>query len=305
MICGATILWGANNIFQVILDEPAGTEAQARIKGKVLTGNDAEHNPLAPGDRVSVQVHPDGAHILERHDRRNRVYRWNGKRQKQQTLAANVDQVVVVSSVSRPAAKPRFIDRVLAMAELESIPAIVVVNKIDLGQTDTAYISILRALAYPVFETSVVKRTGLVALTEALRKKTTVLIGQSGVGKSSLINAVFPSADQKTGTVSDRFDRGRHTTTTARRILVGDGMILIDTPGVREFDLYSYETTEIAAGFREFRPLIPDCRMPSCSHTHEPGCAVTEALRAGKIEERRYDSYLRIIEEIDGMEARS
>ena len=301
MTLQAIVLWGANNIFSLRTVEPNPSDVEARIKGKVLALTEDEHSPLAPGDVVELEITAEGNRIISRLDRRNRVFRWNRKREKPQTIAANVDQLFIVASILQPTLRPRFIDRVLAMAELESVPAALIVNKHDLGapsRQNAEYLQALEEVGYEVYTVSVKTGEGMTALSEVLRNRTTVLMGQSGVGKSSLINQIYPEANQETGTVSHRFNRGRHTTTTARRIIADGTTVLVDTPGVREFDLFAYDETEIAAGFREIRRYIPDCKMPSCTHTHEPDCAVRRALAEGAIDETRYNSYTRIIDDL-------
>lgn len=302
MTVTATVLWGVNNIFTLRTSESDPREVEARIKGKILPLDEDEHSPLAPGDFVDLEISPEGNRIVARRKRRNRVFRWNNKRQKPQTIAANVDQVLVVASITQPSIRPRFIDRVLAMAELETVPAGVVVNKTDLSAPSPEirhYLSSLETLGYEVYPLSAKTGEGVSAIRETMKNRISVLMGQSGVGKSTLINTIFPDAKLQTGSISHRFNRGRHTTTRAQKILAQDGIILIDTPGVREFDLFAYDATEIAAGFREIRKYLPDCRMPSCTHTHEPGCAVLNALAEGEIDDIRYESYLRIIEDLD------
>ncbi len=298
MTTNGTVLWGANNIFRLLLDRGDGVEA--RIRGKVLRVDEGEHNALAPGDRVAVDIDGDSALITDRLERNNRVVRWNRKRHRIQTVAANVDRVCVVTSFRRPPVRPRFVDRVLVMARLESIPPLIVFNKRDLADdASTAYEGVLTDLGIESIACSARTGWGIDEIRAAITGNTTVLFGQSGVGKSSLVNALFPEAHQEVGSVSIKYDRGRHTTTLARRIIVEPGTVLIDTPGVREFDLNMYEPVEIAAGFAEFAPHIPDCAMPSCTHLHEPGCRVRSAVEGGHINESRYDSYARIVSSLE------
>jgi ribosome biogenesis GTPase len=300
----ATVLWGANNIF-TLRTEAGEQYDHVRLKGKILgTSKRDEYNPLAPGDNVEVEITEGTGQITARLERRNSISRWNRKRNSLQVVASNVDWIYVVASPADPSYRTGFIDRVLVMAELEEIPAAIVLNKTDLplDPSDHAHLSELRELQYPVLETIAgAKPPQVDALRAHATGSTVVLFGQSGVGKSTLINAVVPNARLATGSISSKFSRGRHTTTLARQVVATEatlrGAIFIDTPGVREFDLHPYEAQEIAAGFREFRRLIPNCRLPGCTHTHEPHCAIKDAVAGDVVSRRRYESYCRIIED--------
>jgi ribosome biogenesis GTPase len=296
-------VWGARNIYTVI-DAAGQLHEHIRIKGKLLELDEDAHNPLAPGDRVSI-VDRDGDTVIEeRLPRDNAVRRWNRKRRRIQTVAANVDLLAVVTNAGDPRHQPQFVDRVLAMAQLEHIEVIVVVNKGDLhhDETTTYHLNVLRDAGYPVRTTIASGETDVEALHEACRGRVVCLFGKSGVGKSSLINALAPGTDLEVGTVSHRYRRGRHTTTLAREVRVrshgGADTVYIDTPGVREFDLFGYEASRIQDGFREFAEYVGRCRLPGCTHIHEPGCAILKAVEHDPALAARYRSYAAIVDSI-------
>jgi len=297
----AVVLWGAKNIFTV-RDDQGGIHDHLRIKGKLLDIDEDAHNPLAPGDRVEIGDGGSGYVVQRRLDRRNAVTRWNRKRRRLQTVAANIDRLYVVGNAGTPRYRPQFVDRVLVMAELGGIDTVIVVNKSDLSLDSdaTLHLEILRAAGYSVISTVSRPPIRVEDLRDDATGRVTCLLGQSGVGKSSLINALVPEADLRVGTVSDRYHRGRHTTTMARQVAVSDGSgtVFIDTPGIREFDLFGYDVIQIPRGFREFRRYTERCELPDCSHTHEPGCALRDAVRTDTRLARRYRSYLSIVEDL-------
>lgn len=286
-----TVVSGANNIFQVALEDRV---LLCRIKGKVLRASESEYNPLAPGDRVEISDAGPEPLIVNRLERRNSIARWNRKRRALQTLAANIDCTVAVASPQLPPFRPRFVDRVLASAELGASDGAIVMNKIDQGVAAecASRLDWYRKLGYPVFEVSALTGEGVVALLGWLAGKTVALVGQSGVGKSTLINLLVPGASQRTGEVSTKYRRGRHVTTVGTAIR-DDRFTLIDTPGIREIDLYPHSTTEIAWAFREFRGR--ECGFSGCTHLHEPDCAVMDAVERGEIEPDRYTSYGNVV----------
>lgn len=300
------IVWGANNIYSV-RDESGFIHEHLRLKGKTLADTEGEHNPLAPGDRVVVDETGGTPRIVEREERRNTVVRWNRTRRRMQAIAANTDLLAIVTSRGTPEYRPAFVDRVLVMTELQGLSAVIVLNKTDLPLTRDAeeHVTILRNIGYEIHATAATdpQDRGIETLQGRLSGISTVFFGQSGVGKSSLINRLVPGLNLTTGDVSHRYHRGRHTTTLARQVLVfGDrGLtVYIDTPGVREYDLFGYTIPQIGHGFREFQLYEGQCRMPDCSHTHEPECAVQAAVEHGAITARRYDSYRRIIQTVEG-----
>jgi len=294
------ILYGINNIYTVWDGQ---REVLCRIKGKVLNGEKIEYNPLAPGDRVNFECTAQGSEqgqILDRLARKNSYQRWNKKGRCPQTFAANVDGVVLLTAATYSFFRPRFIDRGLILAELAGIAAIIVINKIDQG-LDASVLSrcsVWQDLGYKIFFLSALKEEGLAEFNEFLRGKTLVLSGQSGVGKSTLINKLVPNAEQKTAELSKKFARGVHATNVARLFLL-EGGGLIDTPGVRELELWGLEPQQLSFYFAEFGALAAQCRFIGCTHRTEPGCAVVKALNEGRIHPDRYESYLRIFEELE------
>jgi ribosome biogenesis GTPase len=295
------VLHGANNIFFV--RSRAAAVFECRIKGKILKNAGRDYNPLAAGDEVCFL--PDAARsgagvLLSRLERKNAFLRWNKKGRSPQTIAANVDLLVCVASPASPPFRPRFLDRVLVAARLSGIPAIVCLNKSDqaapelvgqrLGGYEAQGIRTLHSCAAP-------GKTDTVGLEDAIRGKRAVFVGQSGVGKTSLLNALC-GAKGKVGEISEKYNRGRHTTVLACLETWGGGEI-IDTPGIREFEICGIASRDLRFFFPEFEGFAPGCRLGGgCTHTHEPGCAVREAAENQKILFDRYESYCRIYEEL-------
>jgi ribosome biogenesis GTPase len=300
----ATILWGANNIFSAgrIDDFTADHTIECRIRGKRLKVDDDPYSPLAPGDRVVI----DSDHtILQRLPRNNSFHRWNLKGQNLQTLAANLDQIVIMGAVGTPPFRPRFLDRALICAEYDSVPPIIAINKIDHGLDDQVEerLEVYRQLGIPVYLFSVKSEEGLDELLDVIGTKLTGFVGQSGVGKSSLLQKLFPGQPIKIGAVSEKHQRGRHTTTLARMYFRSmgtyqQGIKVIDTPGVRELGLQFIAPQELSFYFHDFDGLRDKCTYNGCTHDHEPGCKVIEAFESGQIHPDRYESYLRILQEI-------
>lgn len=292
------IAFGANNIFTVKVDNRA---YQCRLKGKILRQDEKAYNPLAPGDVVEFE--PD-AHtsseglILRRKERDNSLVRWNRKRRALQTVAANLDLLAVVTSAKTPPFRPRFIDRVLIAAD--EIPALIVLNKVDL-QYDEAVRTRMRVfedMGYEVVETSVVSGAGIDTLAEKVGGRLTAFFGQSGVGKSSLLNRLFPGVDLQVGEISQKYDRGRHITKNAR-LYEYEQNYFIDTPGIRQIELGIESPENLDSYFRDFLPYIGTCEFQPCSHLHEPGCAVQRAVESKLIHSDRYESYARIYYELE------
>ncbi len=295
------IAFGANNIFTVKTDE---TSYRCRLKGKILRQDEKAYNPLAPGDVVEFQpdLHSqDEGLILSRIPRKNSLVRWNRKRRALQTVAANLDLLVVVTSVKNPPFRPRFIDRVLIAAD--EIPVLIALNKVDLthGENVKERIQVYKDLGYEEIDTSVVSGTGIKELSLKIENKLTAFFGQSGVGKSSLLNTVYPGVELEVGEVSLKYDRGRHTTKNAQLYEWGQQMF-IDTPGIRQIELDIEHPEVLDQYFKDFLPFIGECDFQPCTHLHEPGCAVRAAVQSNHIHPDRYESYVRIYNELEARE---
>jgi ribosome biogenesis GTPase len=293
------VLYGINNIYTV---EVEGSLLQCRIKGKVLKTETNVYNPIAVGDFVTLQEDPlskDVAWILERRPRTSSLIRWNKKRKAVQVLAANADVLVCVSSIQSPPFRPRFIDRVLVSSY--RLHPIIVINKSDLKMTAAVKdrIQNYKKIGYRVVQTSALNGRGTSELRRRIRGQTAVFFGQSGVGKSTLLNKMFPDLDLAIGDISAKYDRGTHTTSNAGLIITTDGYRIIDTPGIRELEIAGVEPRDLAFYFPEFVPVAEKCSYPSCRHLDEPGCAVLLAVERGDIHPDRYESYLRIYEDVE------
>jgi ribosome biogenesis GTPase len=305
------IVKGSKNLFTVKPVTPAGNQGvrpsagsetepfvkalfDCRFKGKILKNEDAAYNPLAPGDFVVFS--PESRLIESRLPRRNKFSRWNEKGRSSQVLAANIDLVVCVASPASPPFRPRFIDRVLLQAEAEHIPAAVALNKNDLplNPQDKARLDDFEQTGIPVIPVSAQTGAGLPLLQNILAGKTTLFIGQSGVGKSSLINRLFPGGDSKTGAVNRKFDRGNHTTVMSVRY-EHERYAVIDSPGLRQFIPDGIDAENIALYMKDIAPFAGTCLFgASCTHTVEKGCAILDAVTKGLIHQDRYKSFLRM-----------
>lgn len=304
------IFRGSKNIFTVCIDD--NREFECRIKGKILKSTERFYNPLAPGDLVLIEAddrHPGKARITELVERKNAFTRFNQKGMAPQLLAANVDLVLCITSPANPPFRPRFLDRVLVQAERAQVPTVIIVNKWDLGCDDydvDERLEDYKRIGYRVLYVSAKTGEGLEGLRGLIAHRTSVMIGQSGVGKSSLINRLAPNAELRVGGLSEKYERGNHTTTMSRMIKIDDSAgdcFVIDTPGVRRLLPDGVVPEDLALYFREFAPLVGQCTYGlSCSHRIEPGCKIMEAVSAGVIHEDRYESYLRLRDELEELQ---
>ncbi len=298
------VLWGTNNLFLVLAED--GKRRLCSIKGKRIKDQSGTYNALSAGDRVEFVPDPgtrDRGLVIALRARRNVFGRFNEKGRAQQSIAANVDLVVCVSSPRLPPFRPRFVDRVAVLAEAAHVPLLVLLNKADLGVDEEveSRLSCYESLGYGTLRVSAKSGEGLDSLRRVLSGLTSVFAGQSGVGKSSLLNALEPGLTLRTAEVSEKFDRGKHTTTMGLLLPLADGVTsVIDTPGVRRLALRDIEPDSLVAYFPELATIATECVFGlSCTHSGEEGCRITGAVEAGEVNADRYESYLRIREELE------
>lgn len=282
-------------------------DVPARVKGNFRIRNIRTTNPVAVGDEVTLgEPGPDGVcFITGVGDRRNCIIRRASNLSKATSIiAANIDRAMLVATLAHPTTAFAFIDRFLASAEAYNVEAVLVLNKIDLlaDGDDREYLQavsyLYSSIGYEVIEVSARTGEGLDALRAALRGKTTLLSGNSGVGKTTLINDLIPGLNLRTAEISEAHDQGMHTTTFSEMFELPEGGWIIDTPGVRGFGVVEFGREEVDHYFPEIFRIARDCRYGDCTHTHEPGCAVRQAVEESRISQSRYASYLSILEEV-------
>ena len=295
------VISAANNLFKVRCDD--GLTRLCAIKGKRIKDLSGSYNSLASGDFVDVApTDPGRGMVTAMQPRRNVFGRFNEKGRAEQAIAANVDLVVCVSSPKLPPFRPRFIDRVAVLAEAAACPLLIILNKADLGVPEEASLRLsgYEGLGYRVLMMSARSGDGLDALRAEIRGRTSVFTGQSGVGKSSILNALYPFLTLRTGEVSVKYDRGKHTTTMAELVADDDdGTRVIDTPGMRRLALRGFDPDSLAAYFPEMRDAVGRCGYGlSCTHLDEEDCGIVRGVEDGSIDPDRYESFLRIREEL-------
>ena len=280
---------------------------ECRIKGKFRIKGIKSTNPIAVGDEVEYNLEEEGIGVISKiTPRKNYLIRKSTNLSKQvHIIAANVDQLVIITSVIKPNIALGFIDRLLATAEAYGIPSAIVFNKVDVYDDDAFEkledaVAIYSEIGYKCLVTSATNKFGLADLEELLKGKVNLLSGHSGVGKSSLINAVQPDLDLQTLTVSEYNEKGRHTTTFAEMHSLDIGADIIDTPGVRSFGIIDFEKEHLSHYFPEMRERLDECKFNNCVHINEPGCAIKAALEEGVISPSRYENYLGMYED-DGL----
>lgn len=290
------VLWGVSNIYSVKTEN--GQIYESRLKGKVLESTVRSHNALVSGDIVEIQdideLHKQ-AMISSQLPRKNSFWRFNLKTRSIQTIVANIDQVIIVMSAKNPSFRSQFLDRALVVAYIENIPVIIVINKQDEGikLTDKPLIELYQD-NYKLLFTSALRGKGISDLEFLLKGKISAVFGQSGVGKSTLVNRIFPQANQKTCEISHKYNRGRHTTVYSL-MFENSEFQLIDTPGIKEFDLSGVSFKQVEQSFQEIRNLSDSCAFSNCTHTHEPKCAVIKSYQEGKILRKRMESYWALV----------
>jgi len=280
-----------------------GEIIDCRVRGKLRIKGIRSTNPVAVGDVVDIDGDVDSYVIVNIHERKNYIVRKSVNLSKQShIIAANLDLAAIVVTLKNPTTFPTFIDRFCVAAEAYHIPVAVVINKADLLDREELemanhFLRVYGDLGYQTLITSAEAGQGLEEFKKLLEKKTVLLTGHSGVGKSRLVNAIDPNLDVKVGEISDFHQMGKHTTTFAQMHHLSFGGYIVDTPGIRGFGLVHFEKEELAGYFPEMRRLLPDCKYYNCIHDNEPGCAVKAALDTGEVARTRYNSYLNMLEE--------
>lgn len=283
-----------------------GKIVESKIKGTFRLKDIRSTNPVAVGDYVEIVVNQEGtAFITAIEDRRNYIIRKSQNLSKQShIIAANIDQTFLLVTISHPKTSTTFIDRFLASAEAYRVPMVLVFNKTDLLTEEEIHyqqmmMNLYETVGYQCLQVSAKSGAGIEHLKTLLKGKVTLLSGNSGVGKSTMINLFIPDADLKTQNISDAHDTGMHTTTFSEMLEIPDGGYVIDTPGIKGFGTFDMEPEEISSYFKEIFQFSKQCRFSNCTHTHEPGCAVRKAVEEHYIAESRYVSYLSMLEDKD------
>lgn len=283
-----------------------GSVVECKIKGNFRLKGIRSTNPVAVGDRVEIIRNQEGtAFISNICDRRNYIIRKSSNLSKQShIIAANVDQAFLIVTVDYPQTSTTFIDRFLASAEAYNVPVVILFNKVDLFEGDAQHyldmmVNLYETVGYKCVKVSAETGFGIDELKPLLKDKITLFSGNSGVGKSSLLNIIVPGAELRTADISDAHNTGMHTTTFSEMLKLEYGGWVIDTPGIKGFGTFNMEPEEICGYFKDIFKFSKDCRFSNCTHTHEPGCAVRKAVEEHYIAESRYASYLSMLEDKD------
>ncbi len=295
---------------------PDGNTVRCSIRGRIKNLFKLKKDKLtrldvaAVGDKVSFSLNADGTGVIEEIFERKNYFSRKAPRIKggnirgerfEQIIAANIDKVFATASAANPKFNNRVIDRILVAAESGGIEAAIIINKIDLDENGALekWKELYGNLGYEIFLTDAVNKIGTDELKKSLRGFRSAFFGQSGVGKSSVLNAMYPSLNFKVGQISDYSLKGKHTTVTSALAEAEPNTFVIDTPGVREVEPFGIKEEDLGHYYREFEKFIYDCKFNTCTHSHEPGCAVIEAARRGEISAERYRSYLNLLETIE------
>ncbi len=298
IIITGRILFGINNIYTV---EANDSLYECRIKGKILRQSEGLYNPLTAGDHVDIETDSHSARhgvIVSLHERKNVFTRWNRKRMALQLMASNIDLLLCITTPDDPPFRPRFIDRVMLSQE-EKYEKVILMNKSDLpvGKGVDERLDDYRRIGIKVLKCSAVTNEGIDELQKMIENRYSAFVGQSGVGKSTIINLLTGKKLQRTGEISQKYSRGRHTTNYSVLIPYGDGAV-IDTPGIRDIFIERVEPEKLAEMFIEFRQLAGSCAFNRCSHISEEDCAVKKGVEEKIIHSDRYTSYVKLYREI-------
>jgi len=294
----ATVVRATGSWYDVLHD---GETVRCRIRGRLRLKGVRSTNPVVVGDEVACEADEGGDYVIaDILPRRNYVIRRASNLSKEShIIAANVDQALLMASLRSPETPTEFVDRFLVTCEAYKVPVTILLSKLDLQDAEAVaeFRAVYEGAGYRVLEVSVREGRGVEEVRELLAGRTTLVSGNSGVGKSTLIQAIDPSLDIRTGEISGSHHKGRHTTTFSTMYPLAGGGAVIDTPGIKGFGLIDIDEAELWHYFPEMMRVAPACRFYNCTHTHEPGCAVTEAVKAGEIAWPRYESYLKIRDE--------
>ena len=294
----ATVVRATGSWYDVLHD---GETVRCRIRGRLRLKGVRSTNPVVVGDEVACEADEGGDYVIaDILPRRNYVIRRASNLSKEShIIAANVDQALLMASLRSPETPTEFVDRFLVTCEAYKVPVTILLSKLDLQDAEAVaeFRAVYEGAGYRVLEVSVREGRGVEEVRELLAGRTTLVSGNSGVGKSTLIQAIDPSLDIRTGEISESHHKGRHTTTFSTMYPLAGGGAVIDTPGIKGFGLIDIDEAELWHYFPEMMRVAPACRFYNCTHTHEPGCAVTEAVKAGDIAWPRYESYLKIRDE--------
>lgn len=289
-----------------------GRIVECKVKGNFRLKGIRSTSPVAVGDYVDIIMNAEGTALISAiDDRKNYIIRKASNLSKQsQIIAANLDQALLIITIKQPETSTTFIDRFLAGAEAYRVPVALVFNKTDLLNDDERryqqqMVTLYETIGYPCIEISAETGMGIDQLQTLLKQKVTLVSGNSGVGKSTLINAIIPHAEQRTAEISNAHGTGMHTTTFSEMIELAEGGYLIDTPGIKGFGTFDIEREELTSYFKEIFEFSKDCKFNNCTHTHEPGCAVLQAVENHYISVSRYQSYLNMLEDKDDSKYRA